>query len=204
MKLAFLHSDVLWEGFRYHADRAEPLLATMPRRKRRHSKRVGKDLDKSGAGDEGVYAGLLHDYLERGGDLETLQQHIDDLGLPPKVVRIILALTADDIEPDEGEANQVLAHLKSELPKLDQDIRNIAVLAKMADRLDNMRGKARRKKTRPKKNRQKKVPSHYRRKSIDIIRYLASHYSGDPEPFNYFVKEIQKLIKPKALAVNLA
>jgi (p)ppGpp synthase/HD superfamily hydrolase len=186
MKLSLIYSDLLRESFKARLRAANPLMAVMPRYKQKHSARVGQSLHKAGVPEEGIFIGLLHDYLERGGDLDTLQQHLGDLGLPARTVQIIQSLTnPDKSEPDESEGNATLAHLQHVIPNLDEDTRNITILAKMADRLDNLRRRVKKKRG---------ITRQYQRKSLEIIQYLASFYEGPSRYFAYLANSIAKLL----------
>ena len=192
MKLAILHSNrlvlTLPEDFGKHFKRVAPLLSVMPKRKQKHSRRVGKQLHRLGLGKQGTYAGLLHDYLERGGDLETLKQHLGSLHLPPQVINIIQALTGADKDipdPDESPENPSLDHLMHNLPNLDQETKNMAILVKLSDRLDNLKKRMRIR---------GKIANNYKRKSLDIVNFLESHYTGVPKYFRKLKNKITGLM----------
>lgn len=164
-------------------NRVSPLLDVMPKHKRNHSKRVAKTLRKAGVGKIGIYSGLLHDYLERGGNLFELTQHIDELGLPQQIVNVVLNLS-DDEDNAETSPNQPLAHLQQVLNKTtNQDIKNIIILAKLSDRLDNLRKRARK----------GKIGKNYLSKSSDLIQWLSDQYTGKNKPFKKLVHMFQKL-----------
>jgi len=190
MKLAELHT--VSETFRKHLQRIRPLLTAMPQRKQEHSQRVGRTLHRAGLGQAGVSAGLLHDYLERGGDLTTLQAHLDELDLPEHTLHIITALTHDKEEPDELAGNQPLAQIRRILPKLDPGIRDLAILTKMADRLDNLQKRARR----------GGIGPNYRRKSLELMHYLSSHYNGPGPYFARLAAIISKVLKIRGLSAG--
>lgn len=159
-----------------------PLLKTMPKKKQKHSKRVAKNLHKAGVGKSGVYAGLLHDYLERGGNILTLAQHINNLGLPQKIVNIVQNLS-DDEKFADAHPNRPLAHLQEVLPAIDDDdIKNLVILAKLSDRLDNLK----------KRLRKGKIGKNYRRKSADLVRWLVSQYTGESNPLSKLLKGYTK------------
>jgi hypothetical protein len=189
MKLSLLSNDAVEEGIGKHLSHTSSLLSVMPRQKRIHSHRVAKSLHRAGVGHEGIYIGLLHDYLERGGDLETLQRHLDELNLPPRIAHVVQALTGQEKsipDPDYSPDNAALAHLYHSLPGLDQDTKNIAVLAKMADRLDNLKKRLRR---------NGKIHPTYIQKSIHLIRFLGSHYDGPPPWFSKLSKKIANILQ---------
>lgn len=162
--------------------RVDPLLSVLPKHKQKHSKRVGKSLEKAGAGKVATYAGLLHDYLERGGDIETLSDHIDELGLPKRIVLAVQALSQDE-SVDAGAANQPLMHLKQVLGKIkNEDLRNIVILAKLADRIDNLR------------RRLPAIPKQYRKKSEELIEYLIEKYTGKGKPLRKLIRKYAEVM----------
>ena len=161
-----------------------PLLQILPKARIRHSKRVAKALNKAKVGKVGVYTGLLHDYLERGGDLYTLSQHIDELKLPPQIIKAVHTLS-DDEKNIEIQPNQPLSHLQAVLQGVtDDDLRNIIILAKLSDRLDNLK----------KRDKRGKVGTKYRAKSIDLINWLRDNYTGKPKPLHKMLKALAKYL----------
>jgi len=165
-----------------------PLLSVMPKSKRKHSRRVAKSLKKAGAGQIGVYAGLLHDYIENGGDILSLSLHIEDLGLPDRVVDVVHALSNDEKDA-ELHPNQPLAHLRLILSNVDDEqLKNIIILAKLSDRLDNLTKRANR----------GKIGRKYRLKSFELIEWLRSNYTGKNKPFNRLIKAIRQIM-PRAV-----
>ncbi len=190
MKLSMLNTwlfeGLLFEGFREKKDNVSHLLSTMPKRKQEHSERVGRKLHKLGLHDEGVYCGLLHDYLERGGSIEQLRSHIADIGLPPRIVSIVQALTGVRLpDSDDNPNNPALDHLQGALPKLDEDTRNVAIIVKLSDRLDNLKKRYRK---------DKRISNQYGKKSRNIVKYLKSVYTGDPAMFNSLASKILKYV----------
>lgn len=149
--------------------KVQPLLSVMPAGKRKHSRRAAKELHKAGVGSKGIYSALLHDYLERGGDIETLASHIYDLGLPPDIISIVGSLSSDEKqEPTEG--NEPLEHMRQVIGSIDDaDLRNIMILVKMSDRIDNLRKRARKR---------GKIGKKYGKKSQELVNFLLSNYSG--------------------------
>jgi len=148
----------------------KPLLAILPKRKKKHSERVGKTLKDVGAGKIATYAGLLHDYLERGGSLEDLSDHIEELGLPRQIVQAVQSLSQDE---NYGTSNQPLTHLKRVLKTIDdEDLRNIVIVAKLADRIDNFRRR---------RNRDE-LTKLYRKNTDRLIEYLINQYTGKGKP----------------------
>lgn len=166
----------------------QPLLKSMPKKKIKHSTNVGKTLHKSNVGKIGIYAGLLHDYLERGGSIETLTNHINDLGLPESIINIVQSLSSDEknITNDNSQQNEPLNHLKSVISNIaDQDIINIIVLVKLSDRIDNL----------TKRKSEGKIGNNYLRKSIELYNYLKSVYSGENKPFKKLSNKFAAILK---------
>lgn len=165
-----------------------PLLSVMPRSKRKHSRRVAKSLKRAGADKIGIYAGLLHDYLENGGDVLALSQHIEQLSLPKQIVDVVHALSSDE-DVAEEHPNQPLAHLQQILSQVnDGGLKNIIILAKLSDRLDNLTKRANR----------GKIGKKYKLKSYELIEWLRTNYTGKNKPFNKLMKAIQDII-PKTI-----
>lgn len=164
------------------AKKVKPLLNLLPKGKRKHSRRVGKALHDAGVGKVGIYTGLLHDYLERGGSIYDLSDHINELGLPSTIIKAVQSLSRDEGMADSN-SNQPLQHLQEILPGIgDESLKNIVILAKMADRLDNLHKRAS----------GKILTKGYRRKSAELVNYLMSQYSGDPKPFKRLLKQLGK------------
>lgn len=176
MKLCQLH-----EGFNKRLKHMRPLLKLLPQRKQVHSAEVGKHLHLAGAGRSAVYAGLGHDYLERGGNLTTLRRHTLDLGLPARIIRIIQALTSDEKDqpdPDDSPLNPPLDHLKQAITMLaaegDEKTKNHALLVKLADRTSNVRKRVKR---------DGGLVRGYHKKSADIAEFVRTNYTGRQAPF---------------------
>jgi len=164
-------------------DKVKPLLDTIPKKKKVHSTNVARTLNKSKAGKIGVYAGLLHDYLENGGSLTHLSDHISELGLPPEIIKLVHSLSSD--EKDSGIDNSPLRHLQQVVPTIaDPDLVNILVLVKLSDRIDNL----------IKRKRAKKIGRNYRQKSVELYDYLKSIYNGEKKPFKILSRKFGKLL----------
>lgn len=180
MKLSYINEVNISRA----AGRMQPLLSTMPRSKRRHSKRVAHSLKKAGAGKTAIYAGLLHDYLERGGDVYSLHDHIDQLGLPIKIISLVNALS-DDEKQSEDNSNQPLAHMQSILRNIaDEDLKNMIILIKLSDRLDNLNKRARK----------GKLGKKYTIKSIELVDWLKRQYTGKNKPLRKLIEAINDLV----------
>lgn len=154
-----------------------PLFNILPKNKRKHSKRVALQLNKIGIKKEGVYAGLLHDYLENGGSILELSDRLEEIGLPESVITIVRYLTHDDIDP--------LDHIKSEFDKINnQDLKNLIILIKLSDRLDNLH-----------KRSLNRISDKYKRKSAKLVEYLVSQYTGNQKLLHKLLKQIGRLIE---------
>lgn len=164
--------------------RMMPLLQNMPKSKIKHSKRVAKTLNKAGVNKIGVYAGLLHDYLERGGNIYTLSDHINELGLPPAIVKITTALSSDE-KNAENNANEPLVHLQNVLKHIeDEELKNVIILIKLSDRLDNL----------TKRTKRGSISLKYRLKSLELVDWLRYNYTGDDKPLNQLMSKIVKML----------
>jgi (p)ppGpp synthase/HD superfamily hydrolase len=167
------------------AEKVRPLLSTMSKSKIKHSKRVAKSLSKAGAGKISVYAGLLHDYLERGGDVYALSQHIDEIGLPREIVDVVRALSNDEKDVNIDSYNKPLEHLKSVLNSVeDEELRNIIILAKLSDRLDNL----------IKRSKRGKIGRRYRDRSFELIEWLQDNYTGKKKPIKRLLNAISEIL----------
>lgn len=184
---------LLTDGWREPAKAVKPLLGTMPKHKRAHSRRVGRTLHQAGVPEHGVYAGLLHDYLERGGDLEHLSNHVYELGLPPSVMAVVQSLTSDEKHGSgagSDSGNEPLDHLSVVLAKLPttrdgRDLGDLICLVKLADRIDNLEKRL---------LQSGKIGKSYRAKSIDLIDYLILQYRGARKPFKRLLRRFNDLI----------
>lgn len=177
-------------GFQSFYDMMAPLMAAMPKRKQEHSKRVAKRLHKAGASPTAIYAGLTHDYLERGGDLQTLNKHVKKNKLPERVVHIVQALTSDEKElpdPDTSTRNPPLEHLVAAIKSLSgkRKTKNHVLLTKMSDRYDNILRRLKR---------DGRLHPVYRKKAQDIIDFCRQNYDGNPEPFDAIMSKLRKVL----------
>jgi hypothetical protein len=172
-----------------------PLLKVMPQYKITHSINVGKNLSRSDVGEVGLYAGFLHDYLERGGTAEELSNHIDELGLPPEIIRIVTSLSSDEKNTSEEVYNEPLQHLKRVIAKLeDQEIIDLIVLIKLSDRIDNL----------TRKLGDGRISKKYIKKSLEIYRYVRSIYKGETKPFELLCRQFERRLNSAKIAVGLS
>ncbi len=172
-------------------DLVRRLLGILPKHKQKHSIRVGKSLHKAGVGKVGIYAGLLHDYLERGGDIQTLTTHLGELNLPPQTLSIIKSLSSD--EKFSGRENEPLHHLRQVFAAIrDQDLKNLICLIKIADRNDNLEKRI---------ARAGKIGRNYKQKSLELYGFLRNYYTGEPKPFRKLTKRFERLMSESIVPV---
>lgn len=148
------------------ANQYRQALGVMPKSKQKHSVRVTRQVHDLFGGNPldpdqwtAVNAAIFHDFLERGGDHSVLQK----LGLQPQTIQAIEALTSDKNDSDP------LEHLQSILPRLDEKLRNIVILIKISDRIDNL------------SSRSPNVGRNYLARSSVLVNWLFKQYTGNPE-----------------------
>lgn len=183
MKLSIIYTGVLSElRFRKAKKKVANLLDELPKKKQKHSIRVAKHLHEIGADDASVYAGLTHDYLERGGDAKTLAKHVDKKDLPDEVVPVVHGLSQDEaIDAD----NEPLEHIKQTLAATDdEEQRNIIIITKIADRIDNLRKRLKR---------DGKIGSKYLNKSLELVEFLAQSYSGRTKLMRRLLRDFSEI-----------
>ena len=135
-------------------------LKIMPVGKQRHSMRVSSNLVDLGVVDRDVVLGaLFHDYIERGGDIDSL-----DISTTSK--DMIKFLSVFDNQTSDTD-NAPLEHLVSVFGNIsNESLKNQLVMIKVSDRIDNL------------KRREKSVSKRYLNKSIDMIKFLMGNYTG--------------------------
>jgi (p)ppGpp synthase/HD superfamily hydrolase len=166
-----------------------PLLSVMPQGKQDHSKRVAKRLHNAGASRLTTITALTHDYLERGGNIHDLVDHLKKHNYPTQVAKIVQVLSSDEknqADPDDSPSNPPLEHLKAATNALDSETCSIAALIKISDRLDNVIKRLRK---------DGRLAKQYRQKSIDIATYCSDIYNDDPEPFSILYSRLMKLLR---------
>jgi hypothetical protein len=169
----------------------QPLLGVMPKRKRKHSLRVAKTIKRSGGSKAAAYAAALHDYLERGGDVETLTSHLDEFGLSPQALHAIQGLSSDEKYATNSRTNEPLDHVRQVLDSTsNQSLKDIIVLVKMADRLDNLRRRLRA---------DGKIGRNYLNKSIALFDYLQTQYAGKPKPLRRLLLRFYDVLQRSSL-----
>lgn len=157
------------------------VLAFMPPKKVNHSLRVGRTVSKSGMDDEAVHAAILHDYIERGGDLNQLMS----LGISNKTLRIIQMLSVEEKVPGANDNEHVYRHMLQTLDDLDIDLetKNIAIVVKASDRLDNL----------TKRVKAGNLNPGYYMASRRLLQLLFSRYTGDRDVLAHIKKKLAKL-----------
>jgi len=168
-------------------ERMAPLLSVMPKGKQKHSIRAAKNVHKAGGNKKVVYTTLLHDFIERGGDVDHLSDHIGELELPRDIILAVQSLSSDEkAESEERPENEPLLHLQSVLSAVDdKEIRDIIVLAKMGDRIDNLKKRLKRR---------GKIGKNYKRKSVELLHFLTNTYTGKPKPFRKLQEKFVGLV----------
>jgi len=154
----------------------------MPKGKVQHSLRVGSSAARIGLDAHTVNAAILHDFIERGGNLNVL---VDHLGLSPKTVAVIRYLSSEEKNVGESGGNEPLEHIRQVLasPTMDADTSNVVILIKIADRLDNLK----------KRVNAGGVGKGYLQKSKDLITFLFQSYTGDAKPILILRKRLKNL-----------
>jgi len=75
-------------------------------------------------------------------------------------------------------------HIQSELQKVnDEDLKNIIILVKLCDRHDNLN----------KRMKAGKLKEKYKKKSIELINWLLSQYSGKNKPISILISKFKNL-----------
>jgi (p)ppGpp synthase/HD superfamily hydrolase len=156
-------------------------LSFMPAKKVQHSLRVGATVAKSGLGPDEVEAAILHDYIERGGDLSKLAE----INVSPRAIRIITMLSIQEKKPGMDDTQEVQHHIEEMLddPNIDPHDKNVAIIVKCADRIDNLR----------KRIREKRLEPAYAAASEMLFKTLLGAYTGDPSLTAHVRKKINKL-----------
>lgn len=156
-------------------------LGFMPGKKVKHSMRVGATAAKSGLEPEYIEAAILHDYIERGGDLSKL----DQLQISPRARRIIDMLSISEKTPGMDDTQEVQHHVEQMLrdPSIDQHEKDIAIIVKASDRIDNV----------TKRIKAGKLNPNYKAASLKLFQTLLGSYRGDPSLVQHVKKKIAKL-----------
>jgi hypothetical protein len=154
----------------------------MGKEKRKHSIGVGQEIAQLGLSPDAQNAAYFHDYVERGGDVRTL---IGKLKLSPLSIKIIKMLTG---------TGDPLQHMMKVLydPDIDDETKNLAILVKIADRINNL----------DRRTEEGKLTKKYLEKSRELLIELFKWYSGDLSPALTLRKRLRDLgikIKKKYL-----
>lgn len=151
-------------------------LSFMPKDKVFHSLRVGGTAHKLGLSKESVSAAILHDYIERGGDLSLLSK-LSHLGVSDHAIRVIKLLSVEEKTPGADDNQVVYDHIKKMLgdPDIDNDTKDICIIIKCSDRLDNLRKRVRRGELTP----------EYYDASLKLLNMLMKRYRGDNKWSSY-------------------
>jgi len=131
----------------------------MGKEKRKHSLEVGKEISKLGLSADAQNAAYFHDYIERGGDVRRL---IGKLQLSPLSIKIIEMLTG---------TGDPLKHMMKVLydPNIDDETKNLAILVKIADRINNI----------DRRTDEGRLTKEYLEKSKALLEELFRWYGGD-------------------------
>lgn len=177
--------SLIAEGYKSSVRKLQPIIHDLPASKQKHSKRVAKNLHNIGVGSTGIHAGLTHDYLEAGGNLEKLIKYLEKCGNSERIIEIVSTLSNDEKQDQDTNDNYPLVHLKSVLSKVsDNKTKNLVVLVKLSDRLDNLE----------KRVRKDRLSKNYRRKSIELVRFCQLHYTGSENKINDLVQKIMTIL----------
>lgn len=156
-------------------------MSFMPNHKVKHSLRVGTTVSKAGLDDDAVHAAILHDYIERGGDVSKLQE----LGISNQAMRIIQMLSVEDKTLGIEDNEQVYHHMLKILDDLsiDLDTKNIAIIVKASDRLDNI----------GKRIKTNSLSPAYYMASRRLFDLLFSRYTGNRDVLAHVKNKLAKL-----------
>jgi len=168
-------------GKRKRLGTLDSAISFMPKRKVSHSFRVGATVAKAGLPRKFVDAAVLHDYLERGGDPALIAK----LGLSKRAVQIINLLSIDEKIPGMDDNSIVYHHVQTMLQdqELDRKTKNIAIVIKCSDRLDNI----------TKRVKIRRLTRDYWDKSMRLLQLLISSYNGKPKWLKYILKKLRIL-----------
>lgn len=183
MKLSQIYTEQkkLREIYGSDLKRFKKSLKFMPAAKQKHSFRVANMAAKAGLGREHVDAAILHDYIERGGDVAQLPK----LGLSNHALHVIKILSLEEKTPGADDTAVVLDHIRSMLndPEIDERTKNIAIVIKASDRLDNLRRRIR----------SGKLVEKYWGASVKLLKMLFDNYGGDHESIKYLKNKFNKV-----------
>lgn len=159
-------------------------LSFMPKDKVFHSLRVGGTARKLGLDKEQVAAAILHDYIERGGDLAALSA-LKHLGVSDHAIRVIRLLSVEEKTPGADDNQVVYDHIRKMLndPGIDDTTKNICIIIKCSDRLDNLRKRVRR----------GELTDGYYQASLRLLNLLMKNYQGDNKWVSYIHTKLAQI-----------
>jgi (p)ppGpp synthase/HD superfamily hydrolase len=159
-------------------------LNIMPKGKLKHSIRVSDRLVDLDVDKDVILGALFHDYIERGGD-------VDDLSISEDTKDIVRFLSSFD-DTFASSDNEPLEHLIHVFGRIDnQELKNQLVMIKLSDRVDNLN------------RRGKSVSKGYLKKSIALLKFLMSNYTGSVDLGKLLMALNRKLHKKVAKKVRV-
>lgn len=153
-----------------------PSLKPYSTRKKVHSLNVSKEIIPFNDVDT-IVGALFHDFIELGGD-------VNELPISDTAKDIIKFLTVYEEEYQDSE-NIPLSHMEDVFSQINsQLLKNKLIRIKLYDRLDNL------------KNRGGSATKKYLKKSLDLMKLLGTHYSGQLD-FTSIINTIQEKLDRK-------
>jgi len=154
----------------------------MRKRKQKHLRRVEKTVRLVGGDKDVQRAALLHDLIERGGDVEVARRLFN---LSDRTVNIIRHLSNTESSEQEDAPNVPLAHIQMILNSQDiaSDEKQVVTIIKIADRLDNITRRI-----------NLGVGKNYSAKSADLLGWLFNFYYtnyGKDKPIKKLFKQYE-------------
>jgi len=152
----------------------------MSQDKQDHARRVEKRVKFAGGDEEARRAALLHDLIERGGDIETAKRLFN---LSDRTVNIVRHLSNMEALEQENTPNVPLAHIQMILnsQEIPDDEKQVVAVIKIADRLDNLMRRI-----------LGGVGKNYSIKSADLLRWVFNFYYtnyGKDKPIKKLYKQ---------------
>lgn len=144
----------------------DPIKRVLGNKKFKHSKRVANRVVKLDDREDLYQAAFYHDFLERGGQIESIQNE-----LSPYSLELIMALSKE-------EGQDTLEVLKKSIQGQDDGFIRDVFLIKLVDRADNL----------AKKYQDGDLGKKYLQRSRDLITYIHHHYPGDKSKINDFIR----------------
>jgi (p)ppGpp synthase/HD superfamily hydrolase len=155
------------------------------KKKEQHAINVAATVAEVTPTSEQIKSALVHDYVERGGNLDNL---LKKGIICQRTVMIVKALSNVDDHEFDGD-NEPLEHLKQSLVGLPNDVKNDVITIKIADRLDNLQKRLVIKGD---------IGNKYKIKSQELLDFLKNEYVGGVIPV-----ELQNIIKKIEGLLNL-